>query len=116
MTMRAASARRPVRASSTRCRRRPGKMPGSRCASAAGVAPADPRVIPAAKPAARMISTGTDGHDVTTKGSFTRLSNDAGGPQLLDAGRAIAEPLAVDERVVLADGGRRTHTRRARVG
>src|SRR6188508_3486362 len=35
-----------------------------------------------------------------------RVSDDAGGPQVLHAGRTVFKPIAVDERVVLADGRR----------
>ena len=40
-------------------------------------------------------------------GTHARLSDDAIGPQLLHARRAISQPLAVDERIVLADERRR---------
>ena len=62
------------RVSETSCRARPrqggeagsGRCRGSRCASAAGVGPEAPRAITGRKPAARTISTGTDGHEATT--------------------------------------------------
>src|SRR5688500_13165022 len=67
--MRDAPDRRPVRAASTRWRRRLGKTPGSRWASAAGVSPAAPRIRSGRNPAPRTISSGTDGEDTTTVGS-----------------------------------------------
>src|SRR5688572_26102100 len=44
-----------------------------------------------------------------------RISDDAGGPQLLHAGRTVSKPIAVDERVVLANRWRWPHASRAGV-
>ena len=83
-------------------------------------------------PAARMISIGTDGHERTTAGrsavgkqsrelvnvaskaavsvamaEVVMMSDHSVSAQLLDGCLTISQPLAIDERIVLADRGRR---------
>ena len=131
-------ASRPVIAASTSCRSRLGKTSASITTSAAGVDVALPRAKTGRKPAARMISTGTDGQESTTEPRSARdpasaangclesagqLGNEFGpivDRQMIPSarsrstlGRAVAQPFPVDERVVLADGGRRPQRRPA---
>src|SRR3954469_15563570 len=74
MTIDAALERPPASKASAKLRSLLGKIPGSRYASAIGVAEKPPRAKIGTKPAARTISIGTDGHAMATPRPFASIA------------------------------------------